>query len=183
MRSLALCGLLLACGGHASQRDGVESVGDAGQAGAAQSVERGGSQSSGAAGGAQEPPPPTVVSTSAGRAGDGGAGLGGADGEAAGAGEAPSLLEPGTRTCQDDRDCLGLDCIGKAGQVGSMCSLPCAEQYPCAMNERCLSGPGLAPSCVVRCDVGTECSYPFDCFDPNHDGGWVCVPAPWTVKW
>ena len=182
MRAALLGCLLLACGGRAAEHDvpvPQAAAGEVGSGGGDQSGASGGSAPRGgstASGGAPTAPDPIQ------QAGQpdsrGGAGLG-----EGGAVDAPPLIAPGTRVCQDYRDCLGLDCIGKVGKEPSMCSVACSDSAPCADNERCVSGNGLMPACVVRCDVGTECSYPFDCYDPYGDGAWVCVPAPWTDKW
>jgi hypothetical protein len=177
VRAALACCLLLACGGRANEGAGHGASGAAGETGIA------GTDSSAASGGKQAMDGGAAnVPDPANEAGEAAA-FGGAAPGAGGAADVPSLIEPGTRVCQDYRDCLGLDCIGKSGKEPSMCSLGCAADDPCAENERCVSGNGLTPACFVRCDVGTECSYPFDCFDPERNGEWICVPAPWTDHW
>jgi hypothetical protein len=176
MRGAAVCLLLLACGGRANQGSEGTPPGAAGETGVAGADSSDASSGTRQTGGAPSTPQPTK---------EGGASpsVGGTALGAGGAADAPPLIEPGTRACQDYRDCLGLECIGKMGQVSSMCSVACASDHPCSAKERCVSGAGLEPSCFVRCDVGTECSYAFDCFDPDRNGAFVCVPAPWTAQW
>lgn len=172
---LLLCSWGAACGGHARTpfHEPPESAG-----------------LSGAGGEAGE-----LIMPSAGRAptdqGEGGAGgepAATSQAGEAGAGGSQSrphlpVIEPGTRTCLDSRDCFGLTCFGKEERSSQLCSVSCDEDSPCASGERCIAAPGLMPLCLKRCMASTDCPYPLDCFDPDRDQQFVCVPAPWTLVW
>ena len=179
MRLLAvasLCCLLAACGGQSNSQSSPGTGGESAKPGSAASAGAAGDSAAGAS---------DADGGNVAAAGAPSGPAGPAPGDEGAGGAAPELpsIEPGTRICLDSRDCLGLECVGKSGQTAAMCSLPCDADEACAVNERCLKAEGLESSCVVRCDVGTECQYPFDCFDPERDGRFVCVPAPWTIQW
>lgn len=177
---LVLLGVgLVACGGQSQNDHGTDEAASAG-AGGVEVAPNGG-------GDAGEPDTPTEAGT-AGRLGEGGAptssgGTLAVGGEPNGGTTSVPLIASGSRLCVDERDCLGLDCVGALGLPTLTCAVRCPYGDECAPEQSCITSPLLEPTCLHRCDSPTQCDSLYDCFDAAKSGDFVCVPPAWTLGW
>jgi hypothetical protein len=169
----ALLWLLAACGGHVGEHP---STGDGGVTGGV----------SGAT-----PDEPTGVAA-AGRASsevEGGAAPAASQAGATSVAGAPldetrPLIGSGTRYCENERYCFGLDCYAPDDLAARVCVAACPGDGACGSAEVCLESADLAAGCYRRCDTPFDCDYGFDCFDfSNQQRVLVCFPTPWASLW
>jgi len=169
-RELLLATLLVACGGHSEEHTPVVS-GDSGGSG----VSVAGSDWGGSAG----------VFGSLPGAGEGGEAdemAGAAAGAAGGHRGYVSLIESGTRRCENDDYCFGLSCYAPATFEPKVCVARCESEIECAASEACVRLEKLAPTCYAVCDSPSDCYAGFDCIDLVGEGQLVCFPSPWAVR-
>jgi hypothetical protein len=93
------------------------------------------------------------------------------------------LIGSGERLCFTGEDCLGLECVSKGAEPQAMCGSACDSDEACPDHQGCFSAAGLEPVCLTKCVGILDCPFAFDCFDPEKDGHFWCVPAAWTPHW
>lgn len=178
--SVGLLGVaLVACGGQARNDADAHGAASAGVGGGTVAPNAGGDDGQAA------------MPAEAGAAGhlDQGGAATGSGGVVAHGGEPPGgaagvpLIESGSRLCVDERDCLGLECVGADGLKTLTCAVRCPEGDECTSERACIASPLLEPICLQRCDSPTQCDSLFDCFDATKSGDFVCVPPAWTLGW
>jgi hypothetical protein len=91
----------------------------------------------------------------------------------------------GTHSCTDPVECFpGLSCRGRATSDFTLCLAECQSDADCLPIERCImpsvpGGPDVA-GCFLRCDDSPlDCSYLFNCNDPEGQGAYTCLPRVW----
>lgn len=172
-----------ACGGASSRNPTLDADG-----GAPASPAPGMGGETGLAAGEAGAPSGPAASRGGAATGSGGAGEDddqSTGGGAAGASrdEQPPLIDSGSRFCEADADCLGLRCLSRAAEAQAICATSCDSDAACPGFQGCFGAVGLAPMCLTRCIGIVDCPYAFDCFDPNKNGEYWCIPAPWTRRW
>ena len=99
----------------------------------------------------------------------------------------------GRAFCDDDRDCVALECgaaacdplkcVAKLGARRKSCARLCGSHADCRADELCIADPTIDASCFPRCEWPADCITGFDCFDYFRTGDYLCVPAEWALGW
>lgn len=183
LRCPALLLILTACGGRADQGnasmpEGGEAVVAPASGGEPREAPDPAEQHGGAFGSG------TAVSQ-AGSAVAGSAEAGATSGGGAESDPRPPSIGSGTRYCESDRYCFGLQCYAPEQVHDRVCMLGCEDGLKCGRREEaCLQSPDLAPGCYRRCDSPMDCEYGFDCFDfAGQQRMLVCFPTEWAAVW
>jgi hypothetical protein len=93
-----------------------------------------------------------------------------------------SLIDSGTRICDNEDYCFGLTCYAPATFVPTVCVARCETDANCLPFEACVQSAKLDPTCYPRCASPSDCYDGFDCFDFSGTGRLVCFPTNWASR-